>query len=210
MNKRLAEIKLAILEDKKKAGVLAALTLVALVVGARAAFKVAPKRAGAATTAQAPTQYANSNPNVAPGSPAQPITIPAIDPAKLVQSMRRYAVSASLTRDPFALDPVEFPTAHAPKSGSAPSEDQAGAALPPDSEASRAAEILKRMRVRSLIIGPRPVAVIEIRDASAAASRTVAIGDDLEGFTVSDITANAVTLTLDGATHTLTFEKPRK
>ncbi|MGD9691806.1 MAG: hypothetical protein AB7G17_03110 [Phycisphaerales bacterium] len=203
MNTRLAEIKVAILEDKKKAGVLAALTLLALIVGVRAALKASPKRAAATPAATAQQTAAQ------PGQP-NPITIPSIDPEKLIQTTRRYARSTTLTRDPFALDPEAFPTGAAPKSGSAPSEDQSGDSAPPESEAERPTEILKRMRVRSVIIGPRPVAVVELRAETATRSFTITVGDDLEGFTVSAITADELTLSHNGSTHSLPFEKPRK
>lgn len=201
MNAKIAEIKIAILEDKKKAGVLAALALIALVVGVRALVKTSPKRAAAASTST----------TTLPGSTAAgSITLQAVDPAKLAETMRRYAIADQIQRDPFALDPDAFPPAEAPKSGSASSEDQDSQTVSPQTAAERAAESVRHMRVRSVITGPRPLAVIEWRADTAARSYTLAVGDQLDGFTVASITQRDVALTRDGATYTLSIDTPSK
>ncbi len=199
MNARLAEIKIAILEDKKKAGILAALALVALVVGIRATTKGSPERASASSPALTTTPQAGG-----------PITLPAIDPAKLANSTRRYAKADELARDPFALDPQAFPSADGPKSGSAASEDQQSLPQSLPTAADRAAESLSRMRVRSVIIGPRPVAVIEWRADTAARSYTLAVGDDIDGFTVTSITRREITLTRNDSSFSLAFDPSSK
>lgn len=201
MNARLAEIKIAILEDKKKAGVLAVLVLVALIVGVRTLVKTGPKKAAASATTPDITLAAQQT-----GA----ITIASIDPAKLAETTRRHAASDVIARDPFALDPDAFPALQAPKSGSASSEDQQGAALSTAAPADLAAESLRRMRVRSVIIGPRPVAVIEWRAETAAQSYTLSVGDHLDGFTVTSITRSEVALSRDGSAYTLPIEPPSK
>lgn len=204
MNQRIQELWTRIRAEGPKAVALGVLLVVCLGLGVRAALMGGPKRGAAAPTVQ---------PAAAPlaGAPEPPAAgSGASEPLDLTPP-RRHAEAGKPTRDVFALNPAWFPDAPAPTApGSAVGaksadgiDDKSGEAASLEAEAEaarrRTLDAAARMRVRSLILGSRPAAVLEgSADEGARRGRVVRQDDVIDGFVVVAIGEDGVRLARDG------------
>lgn len=202
MNQRIQELWTRIRAEGPKAVALGVLLVVCLGLGVRAALTGGPKRGGAAPPVQptsAPLAGAAEPP--APGAGAN-------EPLDL-SPPRRHAVEGKPNRDVFALNPAWFPDAPAPTAtGSAvgaksadgiDDKSEEAASLEAETARRRTLGAAARMRVRSLILGARPAAVVEgSADEGARRGRVVRQDDVIDGFVVVAIGEDGVRLVRDG------------
>lgn len=211
MNQKLREFWALAKAEGKKTVVLGVLLLVCAVLGARALLTGKPKRPTVAPVAPVAGSPAKAH---APG----PLTAqPALPPAPAepgaddldLSPPRRYAQRPVPTRDLFALNPALFPDpagagvadgAAGAKSATG-IDDKSGADAPPEAGAlrRRALEDASRLRVRSLMLGAQPAAVLESAIGDARRAEVVRVGDRVAGFVVAEITSIGVRVERDGA-----------
>ena len=204
MSRRVRELWLRAKAEGKKAVMLAALLGVCAILGLRAAvFGGKPRHAASpASAAPQPAAPSASAPDAAgaerPDAPALDLTPP-----------RRYARGGAPTRDLYALNPRFFPDVtgvrSAGREGGAKSatgaDDKSGEAAPTDAQSlrRRATADAARLRVRSVIVGAQPAAVIEREEGGARKAEALRVGEKVCGFVVAEITATGVRLERDGA-----------
>lgn len=210
MNPRIEALWAELTADKKKAGVLGVLLLVGAIVGIRAAAQSAggPRAAsahpaaGSASSAAAPPPGGATLHVTAPESVAGAAQIDLTPPESAANRGRP-------SRDVFVLSGAHFPEpepepkpAERPKSGAAAAdttEDEGEIAR------RRALADADRLRVRSIAVGPKTLAILEFAEADAGPRRTqvVRAGDVIRGFTVTEVTARGVVVERDGVTASL-------
>ena len=217
MSRRARELWAEMTAEKGKAGVLGGLLLVLAVVGVRALVKSSdgPAHAAASTQTQpAPQAHdASRTPSTAVISNAAEPGSSAASSARAQPDLtppRRYSSGVKPARDIFALSEEHFPVvtpvadgtrdANRPKSADGVA-DNTGEADTRDA-AHQANADAANLRVRSIALGPRTLAIIEDTTAESASRRTkvVRAGDTVAGFLVTAVTAHGVTLSRDGVT----------
>lgn len=202
MNERVAEIWAIVTADKKKAGVLACLVLVAVGLWLRAALTSGPSRADASTSANA-SGFASSRdtgknkPDDAPAAPPKPV---------------RFIQPEALDRDMFALsDPLVALSAQPDRAGA----DNPKSPMGTDDKSQRAGtseavsietrvrQESESLRLTSTMIGTNPIAVIESTAGARRNAAVLRVGDTIDGFTLVEVHAHSVALEKDGVRVTL-------
>lgn len=198
----LTRLKAEIMADRKKAGVLAGLGVVALVLGARALIvsgaPAKPAQARVTPVADAPSGEAN----VA----AQLSADADLRFRELVARSRETSRSTQVDRDLFALSDADFPRASETDAGNPEgakfadqSDDETGA------PASRGVESLV---LKSTIVGRTPVAIVSLPGLAGSRDVMVRIGDAIGGLSVVRIEAGRVIVERDGRQFELTVKSP--
>lgn len=216
MKHALRQIWLDLTADRRKACVLGALLLIATMLGLRAAFKSSgPAVAAAAASAAQRTTTQPQQPTAPhPGAVAvQTHTAGSADNQPAPRMLRLtpphvYSRSGMPSRDIFSVSDAHFP----PAAVAAKPNDGPKSTDPPadiiDTTAERAAAAHARLqaeadklRVRSIALGARAIAILEITngpDGAARRTRVVRAGDVVAGFTVLAVAASGVLLEQDG------------
>lgn len=193
MNRTLIEWKILILAERKKAITLAALVGVMVVLGARQLWPgMRPSSAQARVTA---------------GDGALETGRAGDGPVTRSGPMVRVVRPGPLKRDLFRFEPIYFPSppeTAPPEPVEQKSVDRAVeetipvAIESPEARARRVRAASDHLRIRSVMFGTSPMAVIEIPEGKRRTTRLVRPGDVILGFLVADIAAGEVTLEMDG------------
>lgn len=221
MKARAMEAWVALTSDKRRAGVLGGLVLVALVMWARAALVSSSDDGGAGpakASASAGSEGAapNASGNAAPSGGA-----PAADALSTPdQGAVQLPPVPPLARDLFAYSREYFPepvqtdsTAQEdPKSAPAQVEISSDEEEPEETEDEQAllvrADAARWLRLRSLMLGKEPVAVIESTAPKDPRSSVIRVGESIAGFTLVSVAARTVMVERDGVQVELTLPTP--
>lgn len=206
MNKQLQEVWAVLMADRRKAGALGSLMLVAGGLWIRAALMSGPSKvhaSGGATGADGDNGGASGlssaqSPGSAPVLPSRAITFSAPPP---------------LSRDLFALSDAIL--ASSPQTDSAPTaspkfergKDETRVTEPvvsPKTTEELVRDQVERLRLRSTMISSNSIAVIETMTGSRQEARVLRIGDEINGFTLIAVMALQVELEKDGVRVTIT------
>jgi len=195
--RKLAELKILLVAEKKKAWALGVLLGVMAIMGVRNLMPVlSPTGAQASVTSRS---RALSGTDDAVGDDG-------IGPVKVRGELVRVARPKSVSRDLFRFDPLYFPS---PTETAPPDQGEQKFAEPavevstpevaesPEARARRVRTESERMRVRSVMFGTTPMAVIEVPEGKGHTTRLVRPGDRVMGFVVEVIGEGAVTLMKD-------------
>ena len=195
-------LKAEILADKKKVVVLGSLSAVAILLGARAMLsgeKRPPSGAKVTTVSNATaSSYAAAASTI--DAEARFRTIASALPA-LAQASRSDRDLFSLNTEHFP-HPVETQPSEAPGAKSAPQSDD---------EAQRREAIARdaeSIRLKSTLVGDRPVAVIDLGGITGSRDQLVRVGDIVNGFVVVTIEPKRVILERDGERIERTVRSP--
>lgn len=224
MKRRAAEMWIMITADRRRATILCVLMIILTGVGAQTLLSRGPKRARAA--ADAVTPEGASKLKSEKGSPSRgrgggsrterESTASAPEPAAIVRLVR----SPRVARDLFKLNDERFPPPQteptsdskglAEKSAAGSDEKtSAGSAPSEDDVRQRVAQEASRLRLRSILLGSRPAAVIETTGAGRKERRTVlSVGQTVEGFTIAAVAQDGVTIEKEGVQVVLRRELP--
>ncbi len=210
MNPRIEALWADLTADRKKAGVLGVLLLVGGIVGIRAlAQSAGGPRTASAQPAAAPASSAAAPP---PGGAMLRVTGPESVAGARQIDLTPPPSSASRgrpSRDVFVLSDAHFPEpepeanpAEKPKSGASAADTTVD-----EGEVARRRALADagRLRVRSITVGPKTLAILDFADADAGPRRSqvVRAGDVIRGFTVTQVSALGVVVERDGVTATL-------
>ncbi|MBL0922562.1 MAG: hypothetical protein IBJ10_10595 [Phycisphaerales bacterium] len=199
MNERLMEIWTLAQQDRKKAATLGALLLVALVMGVRAIVSGSggPSRAAAAPAARGMAAPTAGKPagmtmeqTLAALRPQQRVSLVAGPPRDLFRST--WAVIGA------DADGVEG------KSGAGGADNADGSGGVRERVEREAASL----RLRSTMLGARPLAVIEGSAGGGARRRVARMGEELDGFRVVRIEAHLVELEKEGVRVAIEQSRP--
>ena len=195
MNRRLASLWQLLMEDRKKAGVLAFLLVLLTGVAIKTLLPFGPNasRAGQdrdGTTS--PTQV---------GQSALSRTIDLLTRLRSSQLVE-VAQSPRLSRNLFAVDEHRFPPPEVPDPTPDPPPDLNPTVDPPieDADEIRAREIAQIrleaevFRLRSVVVGQSPLAVIELPGKGRS---VIPLGGTLNGFKIVEVTTESVVLEKD-------------
>ncbi len=201
MNQRFAEVWAIVTADKKKAGVLACLVLVAVGLWVRAALTSGPSRAEASAGSSGfASTRSNGNNKVSdeiPVAPPRPVWFS--DPDVLKRDM--FALSdplVALSAQPDLL------AADDPKSRVGTDDKSTRTGAPGTiSVESRVRQEAESLRLRSTMIGTNPIAVIEPIAGARRNAAVLRVGDTIDGFTLIEIHAHSVEMEKEGVRVTL-------
>lgn len=193
MNRTLTEWKILILAERKKAITLGALVGVMAVLGARQLWpEMRPSSAQARVTTGAGSMESGRASD---------------GPVTRSGPMVRVVRPGPVRRDLFRFEPIYFPSppeTSPPEPVEQKSDDsEVEETIPvviesPEARARRVRAASDHLRVRSVMYGTSPMAVIEIPDGKRRTTRLVRPGDQILGFLVADIAAGEVALEMDG------------
>lgn len=193
MGARLQMIRVLVLAERKKAGMLVGLGAVLTVLVARTMFDGSPSRASAG----------GAESDVGSSQRAGVITM---DELRLDGPVVAIESPGPVERNVFGFDARHFPI---PRQ-SAPSSEVEQKSGAEEVESPRAdaggREALERLvreeagmlRLKSTLMGPNPMAVIESRHSRRVVSRTLRPGDGIEGFRLLSVESRAVVLEKHG------------
>lgn len=195
-------LKAEILADKKKVIILGSLGAVAIALGARAMLSGEKRPPGAAKVTTVSTATASSYAAAASTVDAEARfrTIAAALPA-LAQASRS-------ERDLFSLNSEHFPQ---PVETQPPEASGAKSAPQSDDDALRREAIARdadSIRLKSTLVGGRPVAVIDLGGVTGSRDLLVRVGDTVNGFVVVSIEPKRVILERDGERIERTVRSP--
>lgn len=208
MRTRLAHMWIAMTADKKKAGVLAGLVLVACALGLRAALitRGGAVRAAAVNTASAPAApkggaAKNTHAEVRKPAGERVVRLPALD---------------GLTRNIFLPDPDVFPlsaqtdAADREAAKSRTGNDDKSSDLERDvrERSRRVREEAGRLRLRSTIVGGTPLVVIERTTGAKGAGLVLRLGQEIDGFTLLEVRSDRAVLQKEGVRVELELPRP--
>lgn len=209
MRARLAELKVLLAADPKKAGVLGLLLVVLLVFGIKAVIPLGPKSTTAAITAST-----NAETVAAAGQDAYSRTVASIESVR-GGGIVRVARPARLDRDLFELDNEYFPLPAQPESVTVPVQDSR--VTPVESTAPSVDEVraraesgvrseAERLRLRSVIVGSHPIAVFEVKGDRQRA--VVRVGESVGGFVLVEVFSDSVVMEKDSVRVRVSLAKP--
>ncbi|HBS29078.1 MAG TPA: hypothetical protein DEB06_06425 [Phycisphaerales bacterium] len=210
MKRRLAEMRVLLMAERRKAGVLGLLLLVLAGALVKSLVSVGPS----ASEAALPVGATEAEAVAAAGQDAFSRTVAQVD-APRGSSIVRVARAARVDRDLFALDGAHFPPpaqVEDPKSvaqesrvtaieSPAPSVDEDRARTE-----SRVRSAADRLRLRSVIVGQRPIAVFEVKGDRQRA--VVRLGESIDGFVLAEVFSDSVVLEMDSVRVRITLVKP--
>lgn len=218
MKEKLVQVWTELTADKKKASILGALLGLALILGVRALLvggkAPAPAPAAPASAGAAPTGTSGMA-QPAPDSPGAGATALGSSSLDLRPPMRFGSVGG-VQRDVFRLNPAFFPDVQPAAQegaleganstpGSADSASEEG--LSPQALAQRRVQAdAARLRLRSIMLGPNPVAIVESDVEGAIKATVLRPGESIAGFRVVAVKEDGVTLERGGIEVTLTPE----
>ncbi|MEC9372986.1 MAG: hypothetical protein VYC34_04045 [Planctomycetota bacterium] len=200
MKRQLLQAWLAIISDKKKAGALGALVVVALVMWARAAIlsDAGPQKASASERKSDSRTSKSKKKEVVSGSDSKKN-----EPRAVVE----IPVPAAVTRDLFAPSEVHFPLSSQTESAVEVNPKSAGGNDEThEQQEQRAREELERsvrgqasrLRLRSTIVGGEPIAVIEDTSTKRDGAHVMRIGESYNGFVLLKVESGRVLLAKEG------------
>ena len=199
MSRQIIEMWAVVTADKKKAGLLIGLVLLAGGMWIRTAFFMGPKNAQASGS-RTPS---NATPKAQPSSTPDDTDTP--EPARIIT----LTTPPPLKRDLFALSDVlvslssqtDRPDVVAPKSARRTDEKHVrSAAMTVEQRVRQEAAAL---RLRSTMISSNPIAVIETTAGAGKRASVVRMGDSIEGFVLISVRAREVDLEKNGVRVTL-------
>lgn len=180
--------------ERKKLGVLGVLMLALVAAGVRAVVLSGPRSASAAVRAGADGEREGEGSGGTGSSASGGTRRPDI----------QAPIPADLKRDLFAINEEHFPRpaqtepadAVAPKSAPAKVETPSRVEPPrqEDPPEARAAEDLRKLRLKGTILGGTPMAVIELTGQRDKRSSVVRPGEQIEGFTLIEVKSGGVVL----------------
>lgn len=210
MSRKVRELWVVVTDDRRKATVLAALLIVlvgmavkTLVIGS------GPRGSKAALKSDSVASVA------AAGQDAVTRTMAALGggPTSRVISL---APTPRLSRNLFALDESHFPlpVQTEPERVSPKASTNAKVEVRPENaddlkaqEVARVEERAKSLRLRSIVLGHSPIAVIENK---ARERNVVRVGQSVDGFTLEEVAANSVLLEMESVRVRLTLARPER
>lgn len=211
MNEHLARLKIAILSDKRKAGILAALVVVGVGMWIRAAVvSSGPSRARAespVSDSAAPSSHGAEKDSSKASESARP--------EKIVPLPASPALERDLFRPSAQLLP---PSSQTDASDGSDAKSAIGnVETPEERERMRRLALVRsvqeeasRLRLRSVMVGASPIAVIERPGESGSEGKVVRVGDEVAGFTVDRIERERVLLSRSGVEVELVLSLPRE
>lgn len=207
---RLRETWVLLMADRKKAGVLGLLLLVLAVVGVKSFVRLGPETTTAALTGGSPTAETVA----AAGQDAYSRTVASIEAVRN-GGIVRVARPSRVDRDLFALDHAYFPPPAQPESVRPAAQDSR--ITPVESSAPTVDEVRARaesrvrseadgLRLRSVIVGSRPIAVFEIKGDRQRA--VVRVGESIGGFVLAEVFSDSVVLEKESVRVRVSLAKP--
>lgn len=202
MNRTFAEWKILLAAERKKAATLGVLVVVMGVLGLRQVFPSMRPSAAQARESSGSEMSGVEEDRSGPVTRSGPVV--------------RVPRPGPVERDLFRFDPIHFPK---PTEAAPPEPVEQKSVEPADEEtipaatesaearAARVRSAAGHLRVRSVMFGTSPMAVIEVPEGKSRATRLVRPGDVVMGFVVSEIAAGAVIVELDGERVELTAER---
>lgn len=199
MHGALTEFRVIVTSDKRKSIVLASLTLLLIFVIGRAMLGAGPARASATSSSASRRERIFSD-----------------DPSRVALDTSRALIPVlrpgATDRNVFQLDPSVFPP---------PAQTDPSASLPPNSPSNLADEIpenpdrvrvaaeleaqqqLAKLRLRSTVMGSRPLALIEVVSGRTSDRTWARPGDPVGAFTLVRVETRGVVLELNGVEYEL-------
>jgi hypothetical protein len=213
MHERVEAVRDAVAADPKKSVVLGALAVVAIGMWMRSGFSlVNPSSAGAAQSQKTDASRAG-----------EVLATTASEIASVRERLSRREVTLprpeGATRDLFALSrafrPPDAPNVTTPQESpkSPSSSDDTEAARMERERLARIESMRKeagRFRLRSVIVGQRPAAVIEVTGAGRPRSVVLRKGQAVDGFVLTEIRPDSVLLVKDDFPFELKLEFPQQ
>lgn len=208
MKGKLREFWVVVTDDRRKATVLGALLLLLMGLGVKTFFDGPGPRGSDAAIKRDP----GSNVTDA-GQNAVTRTMVALGggPSSRVISL---APTPRLSRNLFSLDESYFPR---PAQTEQPRVSSKGSSAPviearlenadelKARSVARVEEQARSLRLRSIVLGQNPIAVIESKDR---ARNVVRIGQAIDGLTLMEVVTNSVVLEMDGVRVRLSLARP--
>ncbi len=201
MNSIIARARVLVASDPKKTTVFAALLVVLLGLGARRALDAGPSSASA-------------NDDDAARSPIDRLVDPsALDDLGFKGPIIRAPAPGPIERDLFQPNPSVFPNPTQteesepvrPKSDPEPAETHSGpSASDRDEIERRIRKEAESIRLKSVMTGPQPVAMLEIVSGGRRTTAMARAGGEVEGFSVVEIQKGSVVLEKQGVRVVLT------
>ncbi len=195
---RLHEMWIVLHADRRKAGVLLALALVLAFMVGRQALEAGPREASGAGARE------GSENAQGPGPGGRAITL---DELRLDGPVIEVAIGKPVRRNVFGFDERYFPDPAQSASSSEVEEKSGPEAVESPREDGRARlEQIERtvreeaggLRLKSILMGPSPMAVIESGVSGRRTARTLRIGDRVDGFTLVSVEAAGAVLEKHG------------
>ena len=191
---RVREMWILVMADRKKAGALVALGAVLLFTMGRQLWDVGPRRASGNDTSE--------NEILDPSRRA--ITL---DELRVEGPMIDVSAPSRVERNVFGFDARSFPdpSQSAPSSGFGEKSEPEAVESPREAERARAEQIARMvreeaggLRLKSTLMGPNPMAVIEYGTRGRATAKTLRVGDQVEGFTLVHVEVSRVVIEKHG------------
>lgn len=205
MLRTFAEWKILLKAERKKAWTLAGLVGVMAILGAR---QMVPMLRPSSAQAQSGVSMSDALVGGLLDAESGPVTGRG--------SVVRVTRPGPVQRDLFRFDPLYFPkppeTAPPDLVGQKSVESEVDKTIPevaesPEARTGRVRGEAGVLRIRSVMFGTNPMAVIEVPEGKSRATRFVRPGDVVLGFTVTEIGAGVVMLEKDGVDVELTPER---
>jgi len=216
MKSRLMETWVALTSDKRRASALGALVMIALLMWARAAFMSGDKGPAPAKASATAGEVAGASGNNGPSTTIRTDESPGASVAGAVE----LPPTPPLERDLFAYSREYFPESAQtdstaqddPKSAPAQDDNPADESESEEQEDEQSllvrADAARWLRLRSLMLGKEPVAVIESTAPHDPRSTVIRVGESIAGFTLIGVAARTVTVERDGVQVELTLPTP--
>jgi hypothetical protein len=196
MRGRLVETWILLKSDPRKAGALGVLGLVLLVLVLKALVLGGPRRASGASTSGSENEVGDRG-----------LSAITLDELRVEGPIIEVPAPRGVARNVFVFDEGAFPppAQSAPSSQVEPKSGSEAAESPREDRLSRAEKIERdvreeagALRVKSILMGPNPLAVIESGARGHRSQHTLRIGDVHEGFTLVSIEAARVVMEKHG------------
>lgn len=219
MKRRLSEMWLLVTADRKRAAILGTLLLVLTGVGAKMFLFDGPRRARA-SNADATSEKSGADRKASGKSSSSGQQGSRTNAAEYGAPERRTVIpAANVVRDLFALNDERFKplqTEPSDKGAGLAGKSQTGSVEKETSAPVSEAEVIRQrvleeashLRLRSILLGSRPAAVIESSGGKKGSSMVVAVGQTIDGFSLVSIGSEGVVVEKDGVQVQLHRELP--
>jgi hypothetical protein len=197
----ITRLKAELLADRRKASILGMLLVAVIWLGGRAVFSgTGPRRASASESTSAASPAAHN-----------PADLAAQAESRLRVIFRSWPVtdaSAPATRDLFALNPAYFPHPAQPAPDESAAAKSSGQTDDETLARSAFAQDAASIRLKSILFGERPVAVLQTAGVAGGRDIMTRVGDVVAGFSVVRIERRRIVLERDGQRIELTVASP--
>lgn len=208
MRARVAHMWIALTSDKRKAGVLAGLVIVAFALGLRAL--VVSRSGASARHGVTPATATSGTKRGAPSGAGEDVRKP--EAARVV----RLPALDGLTRNIFLPDPDVFPLSpqtdgtggEAAKSRTGNDDTSFDLERTQRERAQRVRDEAGRLRLRSTIVGGTPLVVIERTTGAKGAGVVLRLGQEIDGFTLLEVRSDRAILQKEGVRVELELPRP--